>query len=50
VRFTGSGTACATTNLWVGYDGTVIQSVPGSCDETSSTCSCSWKWWPGFLR
>jgi hypothetical protein len=49
VRFSGTSTACPGSETWVGYDGTVIQSVPGSCDEVGH-CSCNWKWWPGFFR
>ena len=49
VRFSGSSTDCSRNEVWVGYDGTVIQSAPGTCDEVSH-CSCSWKWWPGYFR
>jgi hypothetical protein len=49
VRFTGADTACNTTDVWMGYDGTVIQSLPGTCDDIGH-CTCDWKWWPAYFR
>jgi hypothetical protein len=49
VHFPLTSAACNRNGLWVGHDGTVIQSAPGTCDEVGH-CSCSWKWWPGFFR
>lgn len=49
VRFSVPGTACARNEVWMGYDGTVLKSLPAECDEVGH-CSCRWKWWPGIFR
>jgi hypothetical protein len=52
VRFQAGTAACATRGISVGYDGTVVQQLPYAlehCDE-GEHCSCTWRWWPAFLK
>jgi hypothetical protein len=47
----GFGGTCQMEDIAVGYDGTVIQSVPRR-EETCQypfVCKCGWRWWRGFL-
>ena len=46
------GVACTTAPIEMGYDGSVIQSMPydlEGCDALGH-CSCTWRWWPGFFK
>lgn len=47
----GAG-ACTAKLLQLGYDGTVIQQLPGSMETCSDqyTCSCTWRWWPALFH
>jgi hypothetical protein len=52
VRFQVGTSACTTRGLSVGYDGTVVQQLPSAfepCNE-GGHCSCTWRWWPAFLK
>jgi hypothetical protein len=49
--FTVGTESCRTSDLRVGYDGTVVQTLPEpyiQCGATASVCHCTWQWWPGF--
>jgi hypothetical protein len=51
-RFQLAPSACSARTLSVGYDGTVLQQPSfnlESCDEVGH-CSCTWRWWPAFLK
>jgi hypothetical protein len=45
--------SCTTNFIDIGYDGTVVQQLPASMEDHScngNTCSCTWRWWPGFFH
>jgi hypothetical protein len=48
----GTGGACDTKGITVGYDGTVVQQFPDSAEQQRSDgqATCTWQWWPGFFR
>jgi len=51
-RFPLETSECAHRSLTVGYDGTVVIQPSYSverCDEADH-CSCTWRWWPAFLK
>jgi hypothetical protein len=47
--FTVGAERCTTSYLRVGYDGTVVQTLPEPYTRCGATgCDCTWQWWPGF--
>jgi hypothetical protein len=49
----GVNGACQTASLRVGWDGTVVQQlapVLEGHDPAGAQTSCTWQWWPAFLR
>jgi hypothetical protein len=48
----GTGGACDTKGIAVGYDGTVVQQFPDSAEQqrADGQGTCTWQWWPGFFR
>src|SRR6185503_12441507 len=42
--------SCATNAIRVGYDGTVVQTLPGVPSCSGRSCSCTWQWWTGFYQ
>jgi hypothetical protein len=48
----GTGGACDTKGVAVGYDGTVVQQFPDSAEQqrADGQATCTWQWWPGFFR
>ena len=49
-----AGGTCNTRDLTLGFDGTVIQSLPLSMesepDDHTGAHTCTWRWWPVALR
>jgi hypothetical protein len=44
---------CATSELRLGADGTIIQQLPTSMEQTNDSVgghTCTWRWWPAALR
>jgi hypothetical protein len=52
--FALTGGSCTTSEILVGYDGTVVQQVPlelePPCTASGHQCNCTWHSWPGFFR
>jgi hypothetical protein len=50
--FTVGSSKCGTSNIDVGYDGTVIQQLPTEMERQSAsgTHTCTWRSWTGFFR
>lgn len=52
--FAVDGGSCLTSNISVGYDGTVIQQLPrereAPCTAAGHQCDCTYRFWPGFFR
>jgi hypothetical protein len=52
--FSIDGAACTTSDILVGFDGTVVQKVPqerqAACTAGGHQCTCSWQAWAGFFR
>lgn len=48
-----AGGTCDTSELLLGADGTIIQQLPTSLEQTNSEYgvhTCTWRWWPAALR
>ncbi len=51
--FSMGGGACSTSNIIVGYDGTVVQQAPRereTCTAAGHQCTCTYRYWPAFFR
>lgn len=46
------GGSCTTHDIAIGYDGTVIQTLPESQMQCVSDahCACGWRWWPALFH